>query len=310
MGRAHIARWLQVANARMVAVCDTDAHAAAQAAGLIGAQAWADPIEAIVGSEADVVDICTPPVAHAPIAVAAFRTGRHVICEPPLGRSAAGARAMAAAGKDADRHLIPAFCHRFHPLVEFARELIVAGDLGRVLMFRCRLSGLFSAAGESWFSNPEISGGGVLHDTGVHGIDLFRFLVGEIAEVRAAVHTSTPGLIVEDSCALTLAAADGAIGVMEASWATPGGANVIEVYGSSGNCRIDYDRDRLRYQTADLDFPQTVAGDGRDRVQSMLLSFGAALGSGAHAPISAEDGVRAAEVVEAAYASARRRSPA
>ena len=79
-----------------------------------------------------------------------------------------------------------------------AQELIGSGRLGRVIQIYNRFAFRFSRAGSSWFTDPDLAGGGVLIDTLVHSIDIFRALAGEVVSVDAAVSTTLP-VAVEDS---------------------------------------------------------------------------------------------------------------
>jgi len=302
VGRIHLERWRTTAGAIVASVCDTVGARALEAADTVGATAHTDWREALAAGGIDVVDICVPPTDHAPIASAAFAQGRHVLCEAPLGRTPEEARAIVEASARADRLLMPGFCHRFHPPVMVARDLVVNDDLGRVAMFRARFSSLLAGAGDRWLSDPVSSGGGVLLDSAIHAIDLFRHLVGEVEKASGRLASFLPGLRVEDSAAILLESDAGAIGVVEASWATPGGRNVVEIYGSAGACIVDYDEDCVEYKTADMAVWQKRANEGPDRYQREIRHFADAVRGYERLRVTGADGLRANEIVAGLYA--------
>lgn len=305
MGAVHLNRWASVSGARVVAVCDADAALAYRVATEFGTEAHTDWKALIEDGGLDVVDICTPPNLHEAVAVAASEAGANVLCEKPLARTPEEARRMVAAAQERGKLLMVAFCHRFHPPLAFARELIENDDLGKVLMFRNRFSGQFAGVENRWFSDPDVAGGGALLDTAVHSIDLFRYLVGEAKQVHGWIATYNPNLRVEDSAIVTLVAETGSLGVIEASWATPGGRNVVELYGTAGACIVDYDTNRIHYKTADMAAWETKELEGPDRFQREIWHFADAVRGLQPLLVTGEDGLRANEIIQAIYDKAR-----
>lgn len=296
IGTVHLERWDRVEDCRVVAVCDENGALASNAAASRRAEAHTDWRSLLGISGLSAVDICVPPNGHAPIAIEALCRGIPVLCEKPLARTAEEAREVAEAAERAGVPFMTAFCHRFHPPVSFAKELLESDDLGKPIMFRNRFSGYFAGVEEKWFSNPEVSGGGALPDTCVHSIDLFRFLVGEVESASGYAATFRPSLLVEDSAVICLKAETGAIGVIEASWATPGGRNVLEIYGTAGACQVDYDTGDCRYRTADMPVWQGKSFDGPDRFQLEIDHFASVLRGECALAVTHRDGLRASEI--------------
>jgi predicted dehydrogenase len=298
IGGVHIKGWAQVENARIVAACD----AGLARAEATGAAAYGDFETLLANEELDALDICTPPHLHAPAAVAALERGIPTLCEKPLARTPEEGREIVRAAEASGTFLMTAFCHRFHPPVEFVRGLIDEGKLGRVLMFRNRFGTRFAGVEQRWFSSREIAGGGVLMDTSVHSIDLFRHLVGEVGTARAAVTSFNPEITsVEDSAAIVLTAENGAIGVIEGSWMTPFSANIVEIYGEQGAAVIDYDTSQTRFRLVGDDEWRTVEGLKGDRFAAELQHFAAVVRGEASPRVTGQDGLRAVEVIYEAY---------
>jgi predicted dehydrogenase len=305
IGRAHRNAWSKVPGAQIVAVVDVDADRAQAMAADLSAESFTDAAAMLAAVKPDAVDVCTPPAMHQAPVEAALAAGAHVICEKPLADTPTHAFAICEAAASSGKLLMTAFCHRFHPPVARLKELIDAGALGRIGMFRNRFAGPFKGIESVWFSNPDISGGGCLMDTSVHSVDLFRFLVGEVKRAQGAGillnEDLRPG--VEDTAAMLLESKSGAIGVIEASWTLQGGVNVIEVYGTEGVAEVHYwDGFPSRYKTATMDAWEPLPEEG-DRFVGELTHFAQAIRGEAPLAVTGHDGLRAVEVIYEAYAT-------
>jgi predicted dehydrogenase len=301
-GGVHLSRWANLSGARIAAVCDSNVERARRVASEFGAEAYTDWHGLLEGGGFDVVDVCVPTRERAAICRAALQSGAHVLCEPPLGITAAEVRSAVDAADSGGRLLMPVFVHRFHPLALFARELIENDDLGRIVMFRSRLSGRVIDLEENWITDREQSGGGVLMDMVVHSIDLFCHLVGEAASAVGRTARVNPALAVEDSAAIVLQSESGGLGVVESSWSTPGGANVLELYGTAGACVVDFDSARVRYLTADMSVWQTREIEGPDRYERIIGHFADSVRGNQAPEITSRDALRASEIIEQVYA--------
>ena len=124
-------------RAELVAICDTDPDVLAKRKDEWGAGfASTDPLEVCARPDVDAVVIATPNDTHRPIAVAAARAGKHVMCEKPLGLSAAEVREMYEAARDAGVVHMTAFTYRFAPSMRYLRHLLKSGALGTPRHFR------------------------------------------------------------------------------------------------------------------------------------------------------------------------------
>ena len=253
----------------------------------------------------DIVSICTPPIFHKDLAIAAAESGMAVLCEKPLARTLADAEAIAEAVRRTSTLFTVGFCHRFQPEIEKLKAMIDGGELGQVMTFRNRFAGLMANAHETWFGNPAIAGGGALADTSVHSIDLFRYLIGDPDGVHAFLSTREtehgPKLQVDDTAVLTLKTPQGVLGVIESSWRTPPGEWTVTIYGTGGTAIVDYKEMTLRKQDGDgtwQDVP-VESGSRFDREFAHYL----ACWRGEDSPrVTVEDGVATNRILEAAYA--------
>ena len=164
-------------------------------------------------------------------------------------------------------------------------------------MFRCRFSGFWDDAA----SDRSVSGVGALRSTAIHAIDLFRYLCGEIRDVTGKLHRANLDLDVEDTAALLIGAKSGAIGVVETCWTSPGGRNVLEIYGTAGSCVIDYDAGTLRYLTADQPVWRSRDEGGPNRFERVIANFADVVRGLQPAVATAADAAAAAALCDTVY---------
>jgi predicted dehydrogenase len=298
VGRLHLNAWALQSGVRVAAVCDEDTLAAARAAMSASGSAAFSDVRSLLGSDKyDIVDVCAPLEERAAAVTAALRAGANVVCETPIATTAAEAAVLVSVASERERLLMPAYIHRFHPPVLFARELLDNDDLGRPVSFRCRLSDgrdFLSAASSS--AEPALNG--VARETGQHAIDLFRALFGETTRAVGLGATVTPGLAVEDAAAIVLRSERDVLGVVEVSQKLPGSRNVVEIYGTVGACLVDYDGGTVRYCSADYPIWQTHDVSGLNGLESALAHFADAVRGLQPLAVSGKDAVRALELIE------------
>ena len=195
MGKAHAVAYRNVpmvfgpepAVPVLEMVADVNPAWAEAAAQNLGFARWsADWREVVADPRVDVVDITAPNDVHRDIALAALAAGKPVYCEKPLANSAAETREMAAAAAAAGVPTLVGFNYLKNPAHPFARELIRAGELGAITLFR----GTFDQDLQSdpdfpftWRHERAVAGSGALGDMGSHTLAFAQYLVGDIVEV-------------------------------------------------------------------------------------------------------------------------------
>ncbi|OXY92842.1 Gfo/Idh/MocA family protein [Streptomyces diastatochromogenes] len=214
------------------------------------------------------VSITAPNFLHREIGVAMARAGKHIWIEKPVGLTAEDAGAVADAVAKAGVQGTVGFNYRNAPAVSYARELIASGEIGTVTHVRIRLFSDYAAHPEgalTWRYERGRGGSGVLGDLASHGVDLARFLLGDIASLAAdtavfiperarptgatAGHTRATGgelgpVENEDYVNCLLRFASGARGVLEACRVSVGEQNNygFEVHGTKGAVFWDFRR--------------------------------------------------------------------
>jgi predicted dehydrogenase len=209
----------------------------------------------------DAVSVAVPTFLHAPIAIAALDRGLHVLSEKPIARNAVEGQAMVDAARKAGRVLDIAFNHRRRGDIQALKEVIDHGGVGRPYYAKAswlRRSGIPTLG--SWFTNPELAGGGPLADIGVHALDYALHLLGEpkVVAVSAATHSelgpqgrgggsaysalaSSHAFEVEDFASAFLRLEGGGTLLIEAGWATYRETDDLldfTVYGTDGGAEL------------------------------------------------------------------------
>ncbi|MFB3896254.1 MAG: Gfo/Idh/MocA family protein [bacterium] len=292
-------------GAEIVACSDINEAAARTKANQYNCVPYTDYKQMLAKEKLDVISICTPPLFHQEIALAAFKQKIHVLCEKPLAMNVAEAKKMVEAAKKSKVVFMTAFCHRFQaPIVEM-KKLIDSGKLGKMLMFRNRFAGRFANVEKVWFSNKKYAGGGVFMDTLVHSIDIFRYLFGDVASASGKIHTFNKKIKVEDVGIILLKSKSNVIGTMEASWSTPIGEAIVEAYGSEGTAIYSYNTNELRYMLAtDKDWRKPKL-KVPSRFTLEVEDFLNAVTTGRKLRVDGTDGLKALEVIEMAYKTAK-----
>jgi predicted dehydrogenase len=203
MGRAHSLAYGVAADAQDLGVklrketlVDITPELAESAAQRLGWSSSSVSWEEVVNrADIDIVDICTPPDLHEPIAIASIAAGKHVFCEKPITNSFEAAQRMDTAAKAAGCVTQVGFTYRHTPAISFAKRLLETGKLGEPLQFRASYlqDGSFTADPHRWRASRSTGGSGSVSDIGSHIIDMAEFLFGDIARVSALMRTKSTG---------------------------------------------------------------------------------------------------------------------
>lgn len=174
---------------RLVAVADPVPAARLEAVRRYGfSSATADWRELLADPDVAAVSVTAPNSLHREIGVAVAEAGKHLWIEKPVGLTAEDTRAVADAARAAGICATVGFNYRQVPAVQRARRLLADGTLGRVTHARFRMLSDYAAhpAGSlTWRFQRATGGSGVLNDLAVHGVDMVRFLLGDLVDVVA-----------------------------------------------------------------------------------------------------------------------------
>ncbi|MDQ4107139.1 MAG: Gfo/Idh/MocA family oxidoreductase [Actinomycetota bacterium] len=178
---------------RLVMVADEVEDRARQSAELLGYEGWTtDWREVIENPNIEAVSIATPNYLHREIAVAAARAGKHIWLEKPCGRVPAETYEIGRAVEEAGVKSMTGLMYRHVPAVEYARELIAAGELGEITHYRGFFLADYAAdpnGALTWRYKLDGAGLGVLGDIMPHTVDMAQNLLGPIESVSAEKET-------------------------------------------------------------------------------------------------------------------------
>ncbi|HEX9760751.1 MAG TPA: Gfo/Idh/MocA family oxidoreductase [Candidatus Acidoferrales bacterium] len=238
----------------LFAVSDVD-EARARTLGEQHKAMWLTDWRKLLDEPLDAVIVSTPPPLHEAMCVAALQSGKHVLCEKPLARSPEEGRRIVEAAQAAGRHLGTGFNYRFYPAIAEARRILDSGQIGELAYVRSYAG----HPGGSEFTHPwvhdvKVMGGGALLDNGIHVLDLTRYFLGEVAEVKGFRTNGVWGFEgCEDNAFLLLRNHDGRIAQVQASWTEWRGYRFwVEVFGTRGCLRASYPPMLLRVTWSEI----------------------------------------------------------
>jgi len=321
---AHAKGYLAIPNkAKIVATVDLNKSVAERRGVDWGAQKWFTDYRSLLRMEnVDAVDICVPHYLHAEIAVAAAEAGKHILLEKPIATTLEDADRIISASRKAGVKFMIAENVRFVPAHRLAKRLLENGAIGRVFLVRSHQGGSEIERmmdQKSWKGTPDKCGGGVLIDSGVHRIELFRWLLGEVDSVHAWTAKQVVKLEnkCEDNALVMLRFKNKAVGQLDSSWTvvSPWNEN-IDLYGTEGTMLIDlswgqpltfYSTKKSREDEGWLHplIEHSPTNWWADSIRREVESFIDCILEDKEPEVKVEDGRATLEIVLAAYESAR-----
>ena len=253
----------------------------------------------------DAVDVVTPADSHRMVAETCLAAGRHCFIEKPLTVSVMDGRAVAAAGRAADRVVQVGHIFRFHPVTATLRAALAAERIGAVRYATGRFSG---------FKRPRTDVG-VTHTDAIHYFDLFALLLGREATGVTALQRDYLGRGLDDMSLTTVSYGDVPV-VVEANYFVPGTHRECVILGEAGVLVADYGTSTVTLHTGEhrrrgdaweaFDTgKEDLPARGEEPLRLEIAAFLAACDGREMNAVPAEAGVHALEIVEAAARSAR-----
>ena len=266
--------------------------------------------EALCSSpEVDVVLIMSPDAMHRDDTLLALQHGKAVLCEKPLAMNAAEAEEMANAAKTAGRLFGVAQNFRFNRSLEWMKEQIAAGRIGKPQLAHAQYSYPANQAPRKWITDPTLACGGPIADVGVHCIDALRFVLGEdVKSISTVAHKDDASGEVEAIASLQLEMTNGIYANVTANARAPY-RTLVEITGSDGvliaENGLTVDRPVQLVLRRGGELVETVTVENGDGYTRMLDGFASAFRGVGSFPASGADGVRNMRALDAAYASWR-----
>ena len=309
--------------AEPVAICDQNLAKAARLAERLGiAEVYQDYHDMLARSSCDAVAIVTPDFAHADIAVAAARAGRHLLIEKPLATSRDDVyRIMDAVAQTGVRAMVDLH-NRWNPPFNVAHQALDRGDLGDLYSAYFRLNDI------KWVATdllPWAAQSSILWFLGSHSLDTLRWFFGR--EVRRVYAVSRAGLLqaegvdTVDLYQSMLEFDGGGIAQMENGWITPNANPCVNdikctLLGTKGMIAIDASNHNLiqtytasKVSVPDILVQHAVFDQPKGFAFESIRCFVDRLIDGRDFPLTLADAANTSLAVLAIMESAQKREP-
>ncbi|GAB4459412.1 MAG: Gfo/Idh/MocA family oxidoreductase [Armatimonadaceae bacterium] len=307
---SYVAQLRHLNGVRLVGIWDDNPDRREQKAAEYACAAMPD-VDALL-EQVDAVIVCAENVFHRPLTEQAAQAGKHVLCEKPLATTPEDARAMVETCARAGVQLMTAFPCRFSPAFVQLKAMVENGEIGEVLAVRGTNRGRCPGG---WFIQKHLSGGGAVMDHTVHVTDLLRALLK--TECKTVFCEADNRLLhgdFDDTGFLQMTFDNEVFATLDASWSRPKsfptwGDVTLCVVGTAGSVELDmFAQESVLYsdQTGSVSYQ----GWGSNIDDGLVRAFLHAVRSGEEVPITGVDGLRAVEVVAAAYESVSTHQPA
>jgi UDP-N-acetylglucosamine 3-dehydrogenase len=265
------------------------------------------------GPGVDAAYVATTPGRHLAVVEELAARGVHLLVDKPIALTPEDGRAIERIAREAGIRLMVPFNPRGQLGPRAVKERIERGELGDIRLVHAVKVGKvpLSIPGldPAWLIDPAQAGFGGFGDIGIHALDALRWLIGrEPVSVYARIHNGNrPELPVDSIGTAVISWEGGAISSLTAGWANPDGYPIsldarFEVVGSLGAARVDHPYQEIRLADGVRSERLAVA---RTDAAWVLDSFVGAVVRDVEPPITADDGVRALELLLACYRSSQ-----
>lgn len=315
----HYESWARIPGVELVGICVRANRARAEdfAARYGSARVFTDPAAMLDETRPDLVDVITTPESHAELVALAASRGLPVICQKPLAPSPDDARAMVATAEKAGVLLVAHENWRFRPWNRALKGLLAAGAVGEPLNVTFRMRPGDGQGPRAYLDRqpyfqqmPRF----LIHETGIHTIDVFRYLFGEITGVFARLRKLNPVIAGEDAGLVTFAFRSGADGLLDGNRLLDFPAESprltmgeMWIEGSDGSLRVDGAGRIWRRPRGGTEAEHVYAWEARgyagDSVHALQSHVVAHLREGTPVENTGAEYLRAVAVEEAVYRS-------
>lgn len=278
----------------------------------------------------DGVIIATPHPLHAEHAIAAIEAGCHVMVEKPMTTTIKQARKMLNDATEKNRIVVVSYGWHHRPLCVKAKQLMERGLIGEVEHVVCHMGSpgknLFSGVSFDYadsayvvpdlgtYADPKKAQGGYGQGQLSHAAGLLFWLTG-LRAGRVFAFTNNAGCQLDMYDAITVQFTNGATGIVGGAATVPGGARFqldFRIFGSEGMLNLDIDRERLDVYRHDgeaviVDLERDEGAYGCDGPPHEFVELILGLTEQNSSPV--EIGLRAVELIDSAYRSARTSQP-
>jgi UDP-N-acetyl-2-amino-2-deoxyglucuronate dehydrogenase len=290
-------------GAKLVAVCDLQEDKAKKIAEENGCDWTLEYGDLLTRKDIDVIGIYTSSGTHCEIAIEALNAGKHVYVTKPMD---VYTEPCTGAIETADKKglvLAVDFGRRYNAQFRKMARDIRNGAIGRIMMADLRIKWFrtqdyYEGGYPPGWRKSTLTEGGSASNQGVHGIDLFMWLIGKIKDVYGVKRTLNHDMETEDATAAILTLEEGGIGtIVTTTCADPPSGDTIEINGTKGS--ISWGKEAQPYESKE-EYAGEPAGEmGNNIIEDMLL----AINKGVPPNVDGREGRKSVELVEAIYRS-------
>ena len=312
--------WQRLPGVEIVALANRDVAKAQSTAAqfqIPRAYAWSDLARMLDLERPDFIDVITPPETHLEVVQLAAARGIPTICQKPLAPTWEEAIAIVDTARAANLRFMVHENWRWQPWYREMKRQLDAGTLGELFSISVRMR-----LGDGWPADAYLARQPffrtyprlLVYETGVHFLDTFRFLGGEIASVYARLQKRNPALAGEDAGQVVCGFATGATAVLDASRFNEADATdarytfgAVRLDGRQGHLELDLEGNLtlkpLGQPARPLDYRHERRGFAGDCVHALQQHFVDRLRDGAPFESTGDDYLRTTALVEACYRS-------
>ncbi|MGE5430308.1 MAG: Gfo/Idh/MocA family protein [Syntrophomonadaceae bacterium] len=258
----------------------------------------------------DFIDICSPPRTHARLIEEGLKKGVHIMCEKPFVLSPYDAERLYPVIAEYPGIFMPVHQYKYSPIWKTFRNEVENSGGKSILqfnVFRTEADNGIAPLESRWRTNPQISGGGILSDTGVHYLYLALWMLGDVRKVTSRIFSiSHTDYQVEDT-AMALLEFDRGVAQISLTWAADRRAN--NACFINGNGSLVYNGTELIKYTknASVKIPVPDASDKKNYVAlyvSLIRDFLGQISSGLKDNCQLEEAYKSIRLLHSCYRSA------
>lgn len=243
IGKTHMEAYTKFEDRVQLSICDKDKEKVGHFANKYNIdESFNDYQDVLKRKDISAVDICLPHHLHAPVAIEAAKTGKHIILEKPIASSLEEANDIIEEVRKSEVKLAICENFRFEPALIKAKELIdnnVIGDPFLILVneWWCFTDVVKEVSAFNWRREKDKSGGGVLLDRGVHLMAMLHVLGGKVESIYAKCARPSMSWQGEDTSIIVLKFENSILANLVESWALRAVPKVplVSIYGTQGS---------------------------------------------------------------------------
>jgi 1,5-anhydro-D-fructose reductase (1,5-anhydro-D-mannitol-forming) len=302
--------FLGAERASVTALSRSDLARARETANQYGVPRAFDSTEELCSSDnVDAVLVTTPDALHLPDTLSAFEHALPVLCEKPMAMNGDQARRMVEASGKAHILLGIAQVFRFERSVQWFRDRVADGAIGRPKTARAEFFYPARQSPRTWIIDPEMACGGPIADVGVHCLDALRFVLSDnVVSVHATAEKDEYSGQLEATASLSLRFAAGVSGKVAVS-ARSGYRTFLEVSGEEGSIiavnafSVDKPVTGIVRRSGSVDAAEQVRFSNQDAYSLQVDAFAEAVEEGRVFEVPGEEGLENQLILDAAYRS-------